>query len=308
MELEKESIYQLNQRNHAVDFMKSILVLLMIMAHVVQFFPCGKIADLFSSYVNLTTFSGFMFTFGFVCYTAYFEKSADIKLGKKLCRKMLKTIGAFYISGIAFTVLVLHQYSFTGIVNIIAFQEIPSYSEFLLSFAFIYPLIFVWALIKHRIKQSHLAILFVVSLVFTLIDYSMIHIPVLGVFVGTNTFDCFPIVQYLSYFLAGIYLASTHRIIDKKVQIISIMGTFCFVGFCLINNHLPDRFPPNACWIMGGYDFVYLYFIFSNKISEQFLCFKRFFEIGRQSLVFLVISNIVIFSMSNFKVYYLSFL
>lgn len=51
MELEKQSIYQPNQRNHSVDFMKSILVTLMIIAHVVQFFPCGKIAGLFSTYV-----------------------------------------------------------------------------------------------------------------------------------------------------------------------------------------------------------------------------------------------------------------
>ena len=79
MTLEKQSIYQ-PKRNHSVDFMKSILVILMMMAHVVQFFPCGKIAGVFSTYVNLTTFSGFMFTFGFVCYTAYIEKSADIIL------------------------------------------------------------------------------------------------------------------------------------------------------------------------------------------------------------------------------------
>ena len=47
MTLEKQSIYQ-PKRNHSVDLMKSILVILMIMAHVVQFFPCGKIAGVFS--------------------------------------------------------------------------------------------------------------------------------------------------------------------------------------------------------------------------------------------------------------------
>ena len=77
MKLEMQSMHQPDQRNHSVDFMKGILVILMIAAHVVQFFPCGKIADLFSAYVNLTTFSGFMFTFGFVCYTTYIEKSEE---------------------------------------------------------------------------------------------------------------------------------------------------------------------------------------------------------------------------------------
>lgn len=306
MTLEKQSIYQ-PKRNHSVDFMKSILVILMMMAHVVQFFPCGKIAGVFSTYVNLTTFSGFMFTFGFVCYTAYIEKSADIILVNKLFRKMLKTIVAFYLFGIAYTVLVSHHFSLTGIVKIIALQKIPGYSEFLLSFAFIYPLIFVWVLIKQRIKHWHLAFMFVVSLVLTLIDYSKIHIPVIGVFLGTNSFACFPIIQYSSYFLAGIYLSSTHRIIDKNVLVISVIGTFYFLGFCFTNHHLPNRFPPTACWIMGGYAFVYLYFIICNKISEHLLRFKRLIEIGRHSLVFLVISNIVIFMMSNFKTYYLSY-
>lgn len=286
MKSEKQILCQRKPRNDSVDFMKSIFVIFMITAHVVQFFSYEKVDDLFSIYVNLTTFSGFMFTFGYVCYTAYLKKSADIKLAKKLFGKMLKTIGAFYISGTAYTVLVLHKFGFTDIVKILSFQIIPKYSEFLLSFAFIYPLIFVWVLNKQRIKQWHLAVLFVLSLALTLIDYSKIHIPILGVFVGTTTFTCFPIVQYLSYFLAGIYLSSTHKIIDKKILIISIMGTASFIGFCILKHQPPDRFPPTACWIVGGYAFVYLYFIISNKISAHFLRLNSFFEIGRHSLVF----------------------
>lgn len=301
--------YKSKQRNYSIDFMKSILVIVMILAHVVQFFRCGIIGSIISNYANLTTFSGFVFVFGFVSYISYIENGgADITLGKKLIIKMIKTIGMFYISGIAYTVLVSHQFSFSSIIDIIIFKVIPNYSEFLLSFAFLYPLVFLFALAKQKVKQVHLILIFTLSLFLTLIDYDTIKIPILGVFVGTNTFACFPIVQYISYFLAGIYMATHHKVIDKYIIIISIMGFCYFAFFCLNNHNLPSRFPPTACWIVGGYIFVYLYYIISNKISKYFIRLKFLFEIGQNTLVFLVISNIVIFSMSNFKNYYCEFL
>lgn len=67
-------INMISHRDKSMDLMKSVLVVLMIFAHIVSFFPKGEMAYKFADFVNLTTFSGFMFTFGYVSYKAYIQK------------------------------------------------------------------------------------------------------------------------------------------------------------------------------------------------------------------------------------------
>ncbi|MGG7131502.1 hypothetical protein [Clostridium perfringens] len=52
-------------RNRSIDFMKTILVFGMIEAHVIQFLgnQLNKLQYINSIFINLITFSGFMFCF-----------------------------------------------------------------------------------------------------------------------------------------------------------------------------------------------------------------------------------------------------
>lgn len=68
-------------RNKAIDIMKGILTIMMISCHLL--YQTVQNPGLFNEYVNLTTFSGFLFCFGFVAYVAYFQKY-DIPPVKKL--------------------------------------------------------------------------------------------------------------------------------------------------------------------------------------------------------------------------------
>ena len=56
------------ERNQEIDIMKGLLTLAMILCHCLQFF--GKedagIEKILVNVINLTTFSGFLFCFGFV--------------------------------------------------------------------------------------------------------------------------------------------------------------------------------------------------------------------------------------------------
>ena len=60
------------ERNQEIDIMKGLLTLAMILCHCLQFF--GKedagIEKILVNVINLTTFSGFLFCFGFVCCLA----------------------------------------------------------------------------------------------------------------------------------------------------------------------------------------------------------------------------------------------
>ena len=83
--------------------MKGLLTLAMILCHCLQFF--GKedagIEKILVNVINLTTFSGFLFCFGFVCCLAYFQ--GDTKRGiAHMLRNMIRLLLAFYISGLAY--------------------------------------------------------------------------------------------------------------------------------------------------------------------------------------------------------------
>ena len=63
-------------RDITLDVMKSLLVIGMITAHVVQLCYVGgsKLVALFSLFINVVTFSSFMFCFGCASWLAYFRK------------------------------------------------------------------------------------------------------------------------------------------------------------------------------------------------------------------------------------------
>ena len=287
----------MKQRNKALDLMKSILVVQMIIAHITYFFCKEGQVSLIGLYTNLIVFSGFMFTFGYVCYKAYLAKD-NINLKERLIKRFIITIFAYYISGIAYTVLIEKTFDLNILIKILSLQKIPKYSEFLLSFAFTYPLIYIFSKLSKKLTNIHYLILALLSLAFTFIDYSLIKIPLIGVFIGTSSFASFPVIQYSSYFLAGEYLAKEDKVIDKTILGISILGFILFIGYIFAFKDLPKRFPPSLFWIIGGYLFVYTYFILSENLVNL-LKTKLILSIGTNSLIYLVVSNLIIFTCYN---------
>lgn len=288
----------MKQRDKSIDLMKSILVVQMIIAHITFFFSRKGQMSLLGIYTNLVAFSGFMFTFGYVCYKAYIAKS-NVNLGKHLIKEFILTIIAYYISGLAYTILINGTFNSKVLVRILCFQKIAKYSEFLLSFAFIYPLIYIFSKAFKKMTGIHYLGLALVSFIFTFFDYTNIKIPLLGIFIGTTSFACFPIIQYSSYFLAGDYLAKKDKILDKTILGIALLGFIVFIGSIYTFKQLPERFPPSIFWIMGGYLFVYTYFILSKYLASCLKETNLILSIGANSLIYLVISNLVIFTCYN---------
>ena len=66
-----------------------------------------------------------MFVFGCTCSIAYlFKRISYSLLAKKLLKGFVRTIIAFYVSGIAFTILVAERWSATSIIEILTFIEL----------------------------------------------------------------------------------------------------------------------------------------------------------------------------------------
>lgn len=198
-----------------MDIFKGILTVLMICAHIVQFFSMNYVTSFFSTYVNLTTFSGFMFAFGYVCFKAYVLKDIDKStLRKKLGKNFVRTIVAFYIAAIGRTVIGDNDYSFKSMFNIFIFNKIPGYSEFLLSFAFIYIFVYIFRDVFNKMPPVAYIFIILLSYLSTFINYNLVQLRVLGVVIGSTRFACFPILQYFSLFIVGGYLFKTKQIFN----------------------------------------------------------------------------------------------
>lgn len=280
----------------SLDLLKGILVLGMVAAHIVQFFPSGGSASAgFSNYINLITFSGFMFVFGCTCSIAYLFKDIPYPaLAKKLSRGFVRTLVAFYISGIAFAFFVAGECTPASIIRILTLQYIPGYSEFLLSFAFIFPFLFAVKPLANRLNGLSCIILVILSLFSCSLQFDTSFLPALGVFIGGNTFFCFPILSYVSYFVAGAYLSKKKESLNWMVLITACAGTLAFCMFAWQAQALPNRFPPSALWVMGGYLFVYAYWLACRKVKRWNIV-RAAEAVGAKSLQYLVASNVSIF-------------
>lgn len=135
------------RRNLELDLFKLLLVVGMIAAHVFQLLHNGKsngsMIWMFSTYINAITFSGFLLAFGCATQLAYLRKTKDKILRGKLMRNGIRLLIAFYISGLAYTFFVSHNLGMMETIKILCLWQIPGYSEFLLSFAMLMPMVWV---------------------------------------------------------------------------------------------------------------------------------------------------------------------
>ena len=138
-----------NLRNVELDMFKLLLVIGMIAAHVFQLLynyngdMISNVVWKFSMFINAITFSGFLFAFGCATQLAYLRKTKDNILRDKLVKNGIRLLVAFYISGFAYTAFVAHKLSPFEAIKILCLWRIPGYSEFLLSFAMLMPLVWI---------------------------------------------------------------------------------------------------------------------------------------------------------------------
>ena len=140
---------------------------------------------------------------------------------------------------------------------------------------------------------------FLMSLLSTLLPYSIINIPPLGIFIGTTKFACFPILQYSPLFLMGMFCQSKNMFYDKRIWAIAIICTVTVTLYSLLYHQIPKRFPPSLGWILWSLAFTMLYYLLSEKMSrlKMYAPIKMAFVVfGAYTLDYLVISNVLIFA------------
>jgi len=292
-------------RDKSIDCFKGILTLQMILAHCFQFF-CNLDAEkgyhLLTEYINLTTFSGFIFAFGYVSYTAYLREDAFTGI-KKLVKNALRLLAAFYISSFTYVIFIEGiPLRWDKVLEILFLQRLAGWSEFLIAFAavMLITIPLIW-LLKHK-NIKLLLLLAVISSLACFLPPREVK-PILGIFIGGYGNAYYPVISYYLYFIIGIYFVRKKIRFNPYVLVAAIAGTaYTIYTAHYVVGGFPSRFPLTFAWLTGGMLFLYGYYMLSSFLGNK-KCFVWLGEIGKNSLFYLLFSNFIIFSMKRTKFY-----
>lgn len=306
-------------RDHRLDTFKGFLTFLMVYCHVLQFFGdslLSPINEFWMQAANLLVFPGFVFAFGFNVQRSYYTKPF-LKAAPRMLKSALRLYAVFVFSGLGFRVLRENKPLGAGTLRrIIQLTDIPGWSEFIIAFAlFLLVALALYAPMK-RFKCPLFALgLGLLSLLSAFIPYEAVGDPRLQLLIGGQSFACFPVAQYLSYFCFGIALARAGK--DKKMLALLLAPCALLSGLglwrTLTLGHLPQRFPPDIGWVLLSFFPLALLYLLSAGLETLRLPLPRpilgreslglplspLRSLGRNSMLHLLLSNLLIFTMAG---------
>lgn len=138
----------------------------------------------------------------------------------------------------------------------------------------------------------------IASLLATFIPYDYVFIRQFGSIIGCDGFACFPIVQYLSFFIFGAIATRERRKVAISMSALSLLG----FAMILSTKTIPNRFPPSLAWICFPQFMVWIYYCGSKEISDRQLIPKRLLPfvtfVGKHTIDYLLLSNIMLFTIN----------
>lgn len=292
------------KRDYSIDLFKGFLVIGMILVHVMQFFT-NKNYSPSSGYIidigNIITFSGFVFCFGYAVQISYMEKSFK-EVYLKIIKRILITLAAFYISGIAYRLIVGRSYIiWSTFKNILVLKDIPGWSEFLISFTYFnIATLLLFIPFKKIVNNKNIFFIVIILLLLTcFIPYEKVTISQIGILIGTKKFASFPILQYMPFYILGMYFKKYNIRFNKIILGISFILTVIPLYQYISTGKLPGRFPPSVMWIIAPAFILYIYFLVSKVLQKYTAFFMPVIMLGQNVLTALLLSNILIFTLSS---------
>ncbi len=286
-------------RNPVLDRIKGFLVIGMVLSHTLNFFPVGPpmFCVVFSTYISTMTFPGFLFVLGYVSQYAYFSKDRDYA-AKRIFLGFVKSMLALYACGIFFTFFMQRDFSLRGFLDKFLLRELPSYSEFLLSFALLYLVMLLFFPFLKNMSDRTILVLCACSVAMTFFPYHLVTHPLPASIVGCENLCTFPLAQYGIYFLMGLYFCRKNIVFHKWICPLALLCTACYLAYHLVLWKGPILFPATFDRVLGTTGIVYVYYLVSQKnlgkYGDTMLTF-----IGKHTLVILVVHNALLF-VSNF--------
>jgi hypothetical protein len=292
------------ERDYSIDIFKGLLVIGMVLVHIMQFFSDSMISVAVThvvNYGNLITFSGFVFCFGYAVSISYLNRSYD-KVWRKLLKNTFKTLLAFYISGIAFKLFIGRSpLEYETFKSVFILKDIPGWSEFLASFAYFNFVTLILFIPFKKLINNKLAFwgVFFILLLTSFMPYEKITYNQLGILIGTKNFACFPVLQYMPFYILGMYFEKYKIRFNVKLMLGALVLSAAPMYRLLGEGKLPERFPPEASWITAPMLILYVYFIISKYMAAYAPYLKPIIGLGQNALFSLVMSNVLIFTLKS---------
>lgn len=283
-----------------LDLLKTLLVIGMIGAHVIQLitFRARPEAAIFAEYANLVSFSGFLFAFGIGLGLPKPEERPRSRW--RQLRPVLLLVLAVYASSFAFALLVDRKpLNAQLIVDVVTMQRLFGWSEFLATFFTLSLLILIARPAPLAIGRNPWLLLAASVACLATSFYSTSAIfPLLPTLVSHADFPNFPLLPYLPWFLLGIWYGSHPVRAWHFVPALAITGYLYWVTLEI--GAFPNRFPPTILWIIGPAAILLAYLWLCRFIAARVTIPPVLLTPGRHVLSFLVLSNIGFFATRYF--------
>ena len=304
----------LMQRKLSIEYLKAVLVSLMVLTHsftlVGTLIPGDRSSQscyLLATTGNLTVFSGFLFCFGYASYHAYLSKTfAQVRTNLFITAQ--NQLVSYYLSALLAVVLLPIPGRANKAVllsdawSVLLFQYIAPFSEFMLAYFLLTALTILFFRPLANMAQSATAMLLVctASLVATvLIPYDLFIDNPLGLFVGSRNYAAFPLVQYGVFYVAGIYFARFNVVWRWPMAVLGTVGTLYFAISYGQTGVLPMRFPPSLAWICGSWGILYGLYLGIDWLVNRGFRSATLQMMGGNTLLFLLLSNAFLFALGS---------
>lgn len=286
-------------RSSDLDFLKTLLVVAMVGAHVIQLITFAPRAEarVFAEYANLVSFSGFLFAFGIGLGLPKPERGAP-SLWRRL-RPAALLLLAVYASSFAFALLGDRVKLTPDVVlDVLTMRRLFGWSEFLATFFVLSVLMLVARPLLVAIGRNPWLLVGVSAacLATTYLKTGLI-VPLLPTLVSHTGFANFPLLPYLPWFLVGIWYGSYQVRWYQFMVALGVTGWLYWVT--LRTGEFPQRFPPSILWIVGPAAILLAYLAVSRWLAANVTIPAVLLVPGRHVLSFLVLSNIAFFATRN---------
>ncbi len=285
-----------------LDLFKTILVYGMVLAHVIQLIGNNiaplRAANGISIVVNLITFSGFMLAFGIGIGSSKLNRSRRVV---EQLRPAVMMLASVYVSSVAFVVLVAGQpVTAPLLADLLSMRVLFGYSEFLASFLVLYLLIAVARpLLVTTAMTWWLLVPAIGFCLATTVVSSSVNFPLSATILANTNFANFPLLPYLPWLLIGICIGANGGRLRPWYALPVLAATTCFFWLTFTTGRLPQRFPPSLPWVVGPAPLLLGYLALSHRILERTTLPPALTLPGRHVLMFVVLSNVIIFATRN---------
>ena len=284
------------QRVRSIDIMKGLLTLGMISAYGIQILAYqNSEGSLFRIFINLISFTGFCFCFGYVVNLAYYQNS--VRYLQRSIQTVLRCYLAYVLSGYAFMVIMDSSPGLEVLLKIATFGCIPGYSEFLASLTALLLLAILLKKVMLFLLEKPLLFFVVFFMILSSVFLPLRQYPIrIGLLIGNRSGTLFPILQYFPVVILGCYF-SARKITDiRTLSIFWIIALISFI-FVLIDKDNIRRYPPNLVFMamsLGISMFYYYISIHLDKLLKN-PAGELIIHFGSNVLYYLIISNISFF-------------